>query len=98
MLLRGDPTASFRKQLNMRIRFTGGAAMCPLKLVDIAIVAVLSTTAWLTYVVFKSPYVIKDCPMQHGLSHVRSEYKPDGSVICSYQEIAPARVVLRRGA
>jgi hypothetical protein len=73
--------------------------MCPLKLVDVALVTVLSAGVWIGYnYAFKKPYAIKSCPIVNGQSHVRSEYKTDGSVVCSYQEIAPARVVLRRNA
>jgi hypothetical protein len=73
--------------------------MCPLKIVDVLLVTAISVGVWTTYVMFfKSPYAIKECPIMHGQKHVRSEYRTDGSVICSYQEITPVKVILRRQA
>lgn len=67
----------------------------PMKIVDITIAGLFAfgCMAILFVVVNKKP--VKECPLNNGQTHVWSEYKPDGTLVCSYQQVTPGRVILK---
>ena len=72
--------------------------MSPMRVIDFILVIALLVGILLAHEAFTKIKRYPDCPIQNGHSHVYSEYRTDGTLICSYQQIQTGRVILRRQA